>query len=150
MGVQVKGLPGALVEGCVFCAISVGRAPAEIVCQETGALAFLDIHPVAPGHTLVIPRRHADSIAELDEEAAAAVMRLATRMARALYRALQPDGLTLLQNDGRAAGQEVPHFHLHLIPRWYGDGLRMGRGLLRRPAESPAEIGRRIRAALGG
>ena len=136
------------MEGCIFCAIAAGRAPAEILCQEEGALAFLDAHPAAPGHALVIPRRHFVTLWEMDEESAAAVMRLLVQVGRALRQALQPDGLTVLQNNGRAAGQEVLHAHFHLIPRRYGDGLRLGRGPLARPAEPLPEVARRIREAL--
>jgi histidine triad (HIT) family protein len=139
----------ATQEGCIFCAIAAGRAPAEILCQEEAALALLDAHPAAPGHTLVIPRAHLHAIWEMDEEAGAALMRLVARMARALRQALQPDGLTVLQNNGRAAGQVVPHLHFHLIPRRYGDGLPLARGPLARPGEPLSEIARRVRAALG-
>ncbi len=137
------------MEGCIFCAISAGQAPAEILYQEDTVLAFLDNRPAALGHTLVIPRRHAHTIWELDPETAAALMRLAVRLAPALRGALKPDGLTLLQNNGRAAGQEVPHFHLHLIPRWYGDGLRLARPPAGQVGESLEEVGRRVREAMG-
>lgn len=136
------------MENCVFCEIAAGRAPAEILCQEEGALAFLDAHPAALGHTLVVPRRHCVTLWELDEESAAAVARLLVRISRALRQALAPDGLTVLQNNGRAAGQEVLHAHFHLIPRWYGDGLRLGRGLPMRPAEPLAEVAQRVRKVL--
>lgn len=134
---------------CIFCAIAAGRAPARLLVQEEDALAFLDIRPAAPGHTLVIPRQHYGTIWEMDEAAGLAVARLALRVAAALRAALRPDGLTVVQNNGRAAGQEVPHAHWHLIPRWHGDGLRLARAPAA-PQDTPLdEMARRIRHALG-
>ena len=113
--------------GCTFCAIIGGKVPAEVVCEDEETLAFMDINPTNPGHTLVTPKRHVPDICELDEETAAAVMKAAVRVARAIKRALQPDGMNLVQSNGRAGGQEIFHFHMHIIPRWYGDGLRLAR-----------------------
>jgi histidine triad (HIT) family protein len=112
---------------CIFCAIVEGRAPAEVVFEDEETLAFMDTNPANPGHTLVIPKRHARDIYGLDEEMAAAVMRTALRVAKAIRAALQPDGLNLLQSNGPAGGQAIFHFHMHVIPRWYGDGLRLAR-----------------------
>ncbi len=144
----MSGTGRTLPPDCIFCAIAAGRAPAEVLCQDEQSLAFLDIHPAAAGHTLLIPRSHVYDIYELSDDAGAALMRLAVRVSRALREALQPDGLTLLQNSGRAAGQEVPHFHVHLIPRRYGDGLRILRGPPARSPESLAVVARRVRASL--
>ncbi len=112
---------------CIFCAIAEGKAPAEVVFEDEETLAFLDINPANPGHTLVIPRRHARNVYDLDEQTAAAVMKTAVRVAQAIKRALQPDGMNLVQSNERAGGQEIFHFHIHIIPRWYGDGLRLAR-----------------------
>jgi len=112
---------------CIFCAIIEGKAPAEVVFEDEETLAFMDINPANPGHTLVIPRRHARNVYDLDEETAAAVMKATVRVARAIRSALQPDGLNLVQSNERAGGQDIFHFHVHIIPRWYGDGLRLAR-----------------------
>jgi histidine triad (HIT) family protein len=112
---------------CVFCAIIEGRAPAEVVFENEETLAFMDINPANPGHTLVIPKRHVRNVYELDEETAAAVMKVTVGVARAIKRALQPDGMNLVQSNERAGGQEIFHFHIHIVPRWYGDGLRLAR-----------------------
>lgn len=138
------------MEGCVFCAIAAGQAPAELLCQDAHALAFLDIHPAAPGHTLVIPRRHVHTLCELDEDSGGSMMGLAIRVARALQASLQPDGLSLVQSSGRAAGQEISHAHLHLIPRWHGDGLRLARPAVVRSSQALAEIAQRLRETLQG
>jgi histidine triad (HIT) family protein len=113
--------------GCIFCAIIEGQAPAEVLFEDEETLAFMDINPANPGHALVIPKRHVQDIYGMDEEIAAAVMRAAVRVAKAIKRALQPDGMNLVQSNERAGGQEIFHFHVHIIPRWYGDGLRLAR-----------------------
>jgi histidine triad (HIT) family protein len=133
---------------CIFCAIAAGQAAAEVVAQDDAALAFLDIRPAAPGHTLVIPRSHVATIWEMNEAAGLAVVRLTLRVARALRAVFKPDGLSIVQNNGRAAGQEVPHVHWHLIPRWYGDGLRLARGPAVPQTEPLPEVARRVRAAM--
>ena len=112
---------------CVFCDIIEGRTPAEVVFEDEETLAFMDINPANPGHTLIIPKRHVRDIYELDDETATVVIRTTVRVARAIKRALQPDGMNLVQSNGRAGGQEIFHFHMHIIPRWYGDGLRLAR-----------------------
>jgi histidine triad (HIT) family protein len=113
--------------GCIFCTIIEGQAPAEVVFEDEETLAFMDINPANPGHTLVIPKRHVRDVYELDEETAAAVMKATVRVAGAIKRALHPDGMNLVQSNERAGGQEIFHFHIHVIPRWYGDGLRLAR-----------------------
>jgi histidine triad (HIT) family protein len=112
------------VSECVFCEIGAGRAEASVVAEGDGALAFLDIQPVTPGHSLVVPRRHAERLAELEPGEGDAVFRLAGRAAAALYASdLRCDGVNFFLADGEAAGQEVWHFHLHVLPRFAGDGF---------------------------
>ena len=129
---------------CVFCAIASGGAEASIVWSDDRTLAFMDIAPVAEGHVLVIPRTHVPQIFDLDERDGAAVMATTVRVARAVRALFQPDGLNLWQSNGEAAGQEVPHFHFHVVPRWRGDDLIR---LQRRPTATPAraELDRRAR-----
>ncbi len=107
---------------CVFCEIRDGTIPAIRVAEEDRALAFMDRNPVNDGHLLVVPRTHAATIFDIPEADLLAVMRLAWRLAVGIQAALAPEGLHLLQNSGRAAFQSVHHFHVHLIPRWSGDG----------------------------
>ena len=133
---------------CIFCAIVEGRAPAEVVFEDEETMAFMDINPANPGHTLVIPKQHMRDIYELDEEMAVAVMKTAVRVAKAIEAALQPDGLNLLQSNGRAGGQAVFHFHMHVIPRWYGDGLHLARPPVRRERQAVEEVAARIKAHL--
>lgn len=115
--------------GCIFCAIVEGKVPAEVVFEDEETLAFMDIYPASPGHTLVVPKKHVPNIYSLDDETGAAVMRTTVRVARAVRAALQPDGVSLLQTNEPAGGQSVFHFHIHVIPRWHGDGLHLTRRL---------------------
>ncbi len=112
----------AIRRQCVFCRIVARTAPASEVVRSATMLAFLDIDQAAPGHTLVIPRRHVETIFELDDGLAAELLPTAVHVARALRATLAPTGLQLMQANGRAAGQEVPHLHLHLIPRGVANG----------------------------
>jgi histidine triad (HIT) family protein len=107
---------------CVFCRIAAREVPAYVVAEDEHALAFLDLRMAARGHSLVIPKRHVEHLWDSDVETAAAVMRLAHQVAGLIHERLRPDGLTLRQNTGEASGQVVPHLHVHLVPRWHGDG----------------------------
>ena len=108
---------------CIFCKIVAGEIPAVKVLDEELVLAFMDINPASQGHLLVIPKRHAGDIFEISEADLAAVTGAAKRCARAVKEALKADGVTVLQLNGRAAGQVVPHLHVHIMPRWENDGL---------------------------
>lgn len=107
---------------CVFCKIIAGDIPSATVYEDDTSIVFLDINQAARGHLLITPRLHAEQWHHLDAETAAHLCTLAIRCAPAVLDALEADGYNLLQNNGAAAGQEVMHVHLHLIPRWRGDG----------------------------
>lgn len=108
---------------CPFCAIVAGTAPASRVWEDATAVAFMDLRQAVPGHVLIVPRVHVETLDALDEEVAAHLMRLAVRIAKAAHAAFEPAGLNLWQSNGEAGGQEVPHVHLHVQPRRTGDGL---------------------------
>jgi diadenosine tetraphosphate (Ap4A) HIT family hydrolase len=115
---------------CIFCRIVRGEAEAHVVYQDDRVMAFLDLHPVTRGHLLVVPRRHAPDLAALEPQDAAAMIEAARRLAGALRRAsLHVDGVNLHLADGAAAGQSVFHAHLHVIPRYRGDGFGFRRPL---------------------
>ena len=107
---------------CVFCRIRDGQIPSTRVYEDERTIAFMDINPLNEGHTLVIPRAHAATLYDADEADLQAAIATARRVARAIRQAIRPDGLNLLQANGAAAFQSVPHFHLHLVPRFTGDG----------------------------
>ncbi|HUF93338.1 MAG TPA: HIT family protein, partial [Candidatus Limnocylindria bacterium] len=102
---------------CVFCNIRDGKLPSMKVYEDERTLAIMDINPLTPGHCLVITKAHAATIWESAVEDLQAAIATAQKMAKALQRALKPDGLNVLQANGAAAFQSVFHFHLHLIPR---------------------------------
>jgi histidine triad (HIT) family protein len=107
---------------CVFCKIRDGQIPSIRVYEDDRTIAFMDINPLNEGHALVIPRAHAATLFEADEADLRAAIATAKRVALAIRAALHPDGLNLLQANGAAAFQSVPHFHFHLVPRYTGDG----------------------------
>ena len=108
---------------CVFCSIIEGTLPASIVFQDAKIMAFLDIQPVTEGHTLLVPTAHTPSIADVDGATTEHLYRAARLITRAIYKALNCDGINWFVADKEAAGQEVFHMHLHLIPRYLGDGF---------------------------
>ena len=109
---------------CIFCQIIAGSAPASLVYRDALCLAFMDIQPVNAGHLLVVPVAHAADLAALDVETGAQLMRVAQRLAAAVRQSgVRCEGVDLLMADGAAAGQEVFHAHLHVIPRYPGDGF---------------------------
>jgi histidine triad (HIT) family protein len=110
------------MKDCVFCQIIDGRIPHYGVYEDSHTMAFLDIHPLAKGHTVVIPRVHAETVQDLDEELMGHVMRAVNATMQRVNTVLSPDGYTVGWNHGEAGGQVVPHLHIHVIPRWSGDG----------------------------
>ncbi len=105
------------VEACVFCQIAAGRIPSIRIYEDEDFIAFMDIAPQTEGHFLVVPRAHYETIADMPDSLLAKVMPLARKLGRAASDGLEIAGFNLLQNNGRVAGQEVDHWHLHLIPR---------------------------------
>lgn len=133
---------------CIFCAIVTRQAPAAVVYEDEHTLAFLDINPANPGHTLVIPKRHARDLLDLPEQDLLHVMSTVQRVARALDRALQPGGINLIQANRPAAFQDVFHFHVHIIPRWEGDGLVPLWRHRRAEQEELQQLAARVRAVI--
>jgi len=112
---------------CIFCKIIEGEIPSETVFEDEKTLAFMDINPLNAGHVLIIPKTHAATIGTIDTENFLAVMNTTHRVAAAVEKALAPDGINLLQLNGEAANQMVPHLHVHIVPRWLGDGLTVSK-----------------------
>jgi histidine triad (HIT) family protein len=110
---------------CIFCKIVAGELPATIVDQDEHTIAFMDINPATPGHALVIPRVHANDLSSIDPQQLAAVSAAAQRLAARAKERLKADGINLINSCGAAAWQTVFHFHLHVIPRYEGDPLRL-------------------------
>jgi histidine triad (HIT) family protein len=138
---------------CIFCNIVRGVEPASVVYADKKIMAFLDAQPVNPGHVLVIPKAHAADLSELDEETGGHIFKIAMRVAAGLRRSgLRCEGINLHLADGEAAFQEVFHVHLHVIPRFRGDGfgLRLGPNYGYRPNRKELDVtASKIREAMG-
>lgn len=112
-------------EDCIFCKIVAGELPAEIIDEDERTVAFMDINPANRGHALVIPRRHTRDLLEIEPDELRATILAAQRLARRVKERLGADGVNLLNSCGRAAWQTVYHFHIHVIPRFEDDPLRL-------------------------
>jgi diadenosine tetraphosphate (Ap4A) HIT family hydrolase len=113
---------------CVFCAVSAGRAERSLVYEDETSVAVMDISPVNPGHVLVIPKTHAAGLDDLADDVGSHLFAVALRISRAVRRSpVRSDGINLFLADGEAAGQDVFHVHLHVLPRFDGDPLRIER-----------------------
>ena len=134
---------------CVFCMILDGKIPAAKVYDDERTLAFMDINPLSRGHCLVVTKAHAATLYDAEVEDLKAAIATAKKVAWALRKALGPDGLNVLQANGAAAFQSVPHFHLHLIPRWTGDGKGFDWKLVPGSREEIMGTADRIRAMFG-
>lgn len=136
---------------CVFCRIVDGAAPATLVHEDEHAVALLDLYPVHPGHTLILPRRHLTDLRECPADLAAHLFALSARIAPVVTEATGAAGFNVWTAAGAAAGQTVFHLHLHVLPRFAGDGFGP-RLPLGRPGEASREdlemVAARIRAAL--
>jgi histidine triad (HIT) family protein len=126
---------------CILCAILAGGGEASFVHRDPLASVFMDIRPVTPGHLLVVPTAHLATLQDLDVETADHLFRVGIRLANALRRSdLRSEGIDLLLSEGPAAGQEVDHVHLHVIPRFQGDGVVMDATAWRRSAPTRQEL----------
>jgi len=113
------------MSNCIFCSIIEGRLPAFSIYEDGHFLAILDRYPGTRGEILILPKRHVPDIYGLNQEEAAALMPLTQKISTKMRDELGLDGLNLIQNNGKAAGQEIDHFHLHLLPRYTGDGVKL-------------------------
>ena len=138
------------MDTCVFCKIRDGQIPSMKVYEDERTFCIMDINPLSPGHCLVISKAHAPTIYEAEPADLQAAMATAQRVALALRDTLRPEGLNLLQANGAAAFQSVPHFHLHLIPRWMRDGKGFDWKLVPGQKDEIVKVGDQLRAALGG
>lgn len=136
-----------MTDECIFCKIIAGELPGEIVDSDERTVAFMDINPATPGHALVVPRAHAADLMEICDEDLQATIVAARRLARRMEAALEPDGFNILNACRPAAWQTVFHFHLHVIPRYENDPLKLP--WIPRGAEEGqiAAVAEKIRAA---
>lgn len=111
--------------GCIFCKIIAGELPSLKVYEDEETLAFLDIHPVNPGHTLVVPKKHSQNIFDVATADWVSVTKIVLHLAHAIEKAVSADGININMNNREHAGQVVDHLHVHIIPRFKGDGFKL-------------------------
>lgn len=133
---------------CIFCRIVARQIPATVVHEDEHTLAFMDLGQVNPGHVLVAVKKHAENLYALDDAQAGAVLRAAAQVARAIRDAFAPQGLSVYQANGKAAGQTVFHYHVHLVPRHDGDGMALSWPVKNPPREQLEAHAAKIRASL--
>ena len=134
---------------CVFCKIRDGQLPSMRVYEDDRTFCIMDINPLTPGHCLVIIKNHSATLFDADPEDLQAAIATAQTVAGAIRTALKPDGLNVLQANGAAAFQSVPHFHLHLIPRLNNDGKGFDWKLVPGDRAAIVTAGEKIRDAIG-
>ena len=134
---------------CVFCKIRDGEIPSMRVYEDERTMAIMDINPLNSGHCLVIVKTHAPTVWDADPEDLQAAITAAQKVALALRTVVKPDGLNMLQANGPAAFQSVPHYHLHLIPRWNNDGKGFDWSLVPGNRAQIQAVGERLRETLG-
>lgn len=132
---------------CVFCKIIRGEISANKVYEDEDTLAFLDIKPNNPGHTLVIPKKHSENLYDMDDHHAAALMRTAQKIAVAVKKAMSADGINIAMNNEEAAGQIIFHPHMHVIPRFTEDGWSHSKRLQYKEGEAES-VAQKIREAI--
>lgn len=127
------------IDSCLFCKIAAKKIPAGVVYEDAHAIAFLDIMPRTTGHVMVIPKYHAATLAGLPDEEVGPLFVAVKTVAAILSRKLNADGMTIGINQGRVSGQEVEHLHVHLMPRWQGDGGGSVQSVVNNPPKEDAE-----------
>lgn len=138
------------MENCVFCRIVRGELPASKVFEDERTIAFMDLQSVNPGHVLVAVKPHRANLYELDDELAGAAFRTAARMARTVKKVTGCEGVTLVQANEKAGEQTLFHFHIHIVPRWEGDGAGLIWPVKNPPREALEEMAGLLRAGLQG
>ena len=136
------------MQDCLFCKIVRKEIPAAVVFEDETVVAFLDIKPVNPGHVLVVPRAHAADYASTDDASLRDIAVVAKCVGQAVMRSLQAPGFNIGVNNGRAAGQLVDHMHLHVMPRFEGDGYELWHGKPYAEGEMQ-EVAEKLKTALG-
>ena len=135
-------------ENCIFCKIIKGDIPSFKLYEDEETIAFMDINPVNPGHCLVVPKEHAENLFDISAQALAAGIKTTQKIAAAVEKAVKPDGLNILQANGKGAAQSVLHLHFHIIPRILEDNLLMNWGLNPGNKDEIAQIVEKIKAVL--
>lgn len=131
-------------DDCIFCKLANGDIPTNSIYEDEVVKVIFDASPAAPGHILILPKNHYDDIYSMDDETAAHVFKVAVKLSKAYRKALDFDGLNIVQNNGEAAGQTVFHLHIHVIPRFNDDKVNFSYESLSPAAEDIAAMAKKI------
>ena len=130
---------------CLFCSMVNKEVPVWVIYEDEKTLAFLDIHPRAPGHTIIIPKSHVASLLDLEDRDVEPLFGAVKAVQTRILEVLHPEGFTIGVNQGHAAGQEIDHLHVHILPRFSGDGGKAIQGLVNNPSkESLKEMAEKL------
>lgn len=135
---------------CIFCKIIEGNIPAEKVYEDDLFIAILDINPVNKGHLLVLPKKHSENIFDFDEPEISYVMKVIKKLSKTLMDTLKAEGINIIQNNCKSAGQIIFHSHFHIIPRYSGDGIKIGMVHGKYDEGEMKEFANKIRSGLKG
>ena len=124
---------------CIFCKIIQTQIPAESIYEDNNAVAILDVHPRSPGHTMILPKAHAENILDLPEDKINGVFQAVKKVTELLKQTLEPDGFTIGINHGKVSGQTVEHLHIHIMPRWNDDAGGSVHDVVDKPSKEPLE-----------
>ncbi len=127
------------MDNCIFCRIAQGEIPAHKIYEDSSSIAFLDVRPHAKGHTVIIPKTHADTVFDLDEQSYQNLMHAVRNAMLRISEVLHPDGFNVGWNHLPAAGQVVPHVHIHILPRYKSDGGGSMHSIIKNPGEESVE-----------
>ncbi len=131
---------------CIFCKIANKEIKSEIIYEDNDVLGILDVHPIALGHSMVIPKIHAETILDLPDEKFEAVFKAVKKITALLQKSLAPNGFTIGINHGKVSGQAIDHLHIHIIPRWENDGGGSLHSVVHNPpSESIEQIAEKIK-----
>lgn len=139
-----------MTEDCLFCKIVAGKIPSNKIYEDDSVFAFLDINPASEGHTLVLPKKHFNSFTEMHSGEVASLFEAVRKLTSAVEKAFSAEGSNIGINNGKVAGQEVPHTHVHIIPRKRGDGGRGVKSIVWTEPDTTnlEEVAKKIRRAL--
>jgi histidine triad (HIT) family protein len=142
---------GLIENQCPFCKMVRGEVNPVKVYEDTKILSIMDLYPATPGHMLVLPKKHIESIYTMPDDLGTHLMRVAIKISKAVKSQFSPDGLNLIQANETAAGQTIPHFHLHIVPRYKNDAviLRFGHGDVPADLNELERLATKVRSALG-
>jgi len=138
------------MEDCIFCRIVKGEIPASVVYEDRMFIAFLDIRPINKGHTLIVPKLHAETLVDLPEDVLREELVLAKKLARVITEVTGTKAFNLFNTNGKESGQEVFHHHLHIIPRRHGDGLTISISPVQYGEGEARELADQIRKRMEG